>query len=166
MEVNVSRVSAEEGRVLRELRLESLRDSPDAFGQTFEKASEEPDSEWQSTARASAAGDRRAWFAARDDAGAGVGLGQARRRPPHDCLVFSMWVAPRARRAGAGRALLEAVDGWARGWGARRIVLWVFGTNDGAQRFYERIGFRFVREGPDADSGSSYGAVAMERPVA
>ena len=77
-----------------------------------------------------------------------------------------MWVDPDARRTGAGRALIDAVEEWSRGWGARRVVLWVFGTNEGAQRFYERIGFRFVPDGPDAESGLSYGAAAMERMLA
>jgi GNAT superfamily N-acetyltransferase len=140
-------------------------DAPDAFGQTYDNASAEPDSEWRSNARASAKGDRRAWFVAFDDDGVAQGLVQARRRPPDDCLVFSMWVAPGARRSGTGGLLLDAVGEWARSWGARRIVLWVIGTNEGAQRFYERTGFRFVTEGPDADSGHSYGAVAMERPL-
>jgi GNAT superfamily N-acetyltransferase len=163
--MEVRRISADEGPLLRELRLASLDDAPEAFGQTHEQAAREPDAEWHSAARAAAQGDRRAWFLARDAAGAAIGLVQARRRPPTDCLVFSMWVAPAARRSGAGRALLDAVEEWARGWGAQRIVLWVFGANEGAQRFYERIGYRFADGGPDAESGRSYGAVAMERAL-
>ena len=161
--MEVRRITSADWPLLRELRLASLRDAPEAFGQTFENAQAEPDSEWESAARASATGDRRAWFLAFDSAGTQLGLVQARRRPPSECLVFSMWFAPAARRLGTGRALLDAVDRWARGWGAKRIVLWVFGTNEGAQRFYEQTAFRFVPEGPDADSGHSYGAVAMER---
>jgi GNAT superfamily N-acetyltransferase len=161
--MEVRRITADEWALLRELRLASLGDAPQAFGQTREKALGEPDSEWQSAARASSRGDRRAWFLARADDGSDVGLVQARRRPPAECLIFSMWVAPGARRTGAGRALIDAVADWAGGWGATRMVLWVFGANEGAQRFYERIGFRVVSEGPDADSGGSYGALAMER---
>jgi GNAT superfamily N-acetyltransferase len=161
--VEVRRITADDWQLLRTLRLASLRDAPEAFGQTYNNAALEPDAEWQSAARASAKGDRRAWFLFFDDAGLAQGLVQARRRPAADCLVFSMWVAPGARRGGSGRALLGAVESWARGWGAQRIVLWVFGANEGAQRFYERTGFRFVPEGPDAESGRSYGAVAMER---
>jgi hypothetical protein len=37
------------------------------------------------------------------------------------------------------------------------------GTNEGASRFYERIGFQQLTEGPDAESGRDYGAFAMER---
>jgi GNAT superfamily N-acetyltransferase len=164
--MEVRRISVDEWPLLRELRLASLADAPDAFGQTYDNAAREPDSEWRSAARASARGDRRAWFLARDADGSDVGLVQARRRPPSDCLVFSMWVAPRARRGGTGRALIDAVATWAEGWGASRIVLWVFGANEGAHRFYERIGFHVLPDGPDAESGRSYGALAMERRLA
>lgn len=162
--MDVHRIKADEWSLLRELRLKSLLDAPEAFGQRYANAAAEPESEWRSAARASANGDRRAWFLARgDDAGATeVGLVQARRRPPADCLVFSMWVAPDARRTGVGKALIDAIAEWARGWGGQRIVLWVFGANEGALRFYERLGFKLLPEGPDAESGQAFGALAME----
>jgi GNAT superfamily N-acetyltransferase len=90
---------------------------------------------------------------------------QARRRPPDDCLLFSMWVSPSARRTGAGRDLVAAVEAWGRGWGAQRVVLWVIAGNESAMRFYDRIGFRILQSGPDAESGYAYGAIAMERSI-
>jgi GNAT superfamily N-acetyltransferase len=166
--VDIRRITADEWPLLRDLRLASLLDAPEAFGQRYENAAAESEGEWRSAARASASGDRRAWFFARqaDAASAQVtGLVQARRRLPADCLVFSMWVAPAARRGGVGAALIDAAAEWARGWGAQRIVLWVFGANEGALRFYERIGFQVLPEGPDAESGKAYGALAMERSL-
>jgi GNAT superfamily N-acetyltransferase len=162
--VEVTRIKADEWPVLRELRLRSLLDAPEAFGQRYENAESEPESEWRSAARASAAGDRRAWFLARadDPAATEIGLVQARRRPPSDCLVFSMWVAPEARRGGVGKELIESVATWARGWGGTRIVLWVFGANEGALRFYERLGFTVQSDGADAESGRAFGALAVE----
>lgn len=165
----VARITPDDWALLRDMRLRALHDAPEAFGQTYEHAAAEPEFEWRSAARAASAGDRRAWFFARanEPAADGVpaadlGMVQARRRPPHDCLVFSMWVAPEARRAGVGRVLIESAAAWARTWGGRRIVLWVTGVNGGAQRFYERIGFRLINDGPDAESGHAYGAFAME----
>ena len=122
-----------------------------------------PEDEWKSIARTSSTGDRRVWFLARAADGGVVGVVQARRRPPVDCMLFSMWVAPEARRSGVGAALVDAVDAWGGAWGAERVVLWVIATNEGAMRFYERIGFTALNEGPDAESGHAYGAIAMER---
>jgi GNAT superfamily N-acetyltransferase len=164
MSVVVRRIKPADWQTLRELRLQSLLDAPEAFGQTHGHAAAIPDSEWQQNARASSTGDARLWLVASID-DAQVGLVQARRRAPDDCLVFSMWVAPGARRAGVGAMLIDALADWAAGWGARRLVLWVFGANEGAHRFYERIGFTIVPDGPDAESGKSFGAFAMERPI-
>ncbi|MDP8903838.1 MAG: GNAT family N-acetyltransferase [Chloroflexota bacterium] len=165
MNFSVQRISAEEWQLLRELRLAALRDSPEAFGQRYEAASAQTEDEWRQSARAASRGDARAWFIARDGARA-VGLVMGRRRPPDDCLLFSMWVARHARRGGAGRDLVQAIEEWARGWGGRRIVLWVIAGNEEAMRFYERLGFRLLTEGADAESGHVYGAIAMERPIA
>jgi ribosomal protein S18 acetylase RimI-like enzyme len=41
-------------------------------------------------------------------------------------------------------------------------VLWVFGANEGALSFYERLGFHVLPDGPDAASGHAFGALAME----
>lgn len=168
----VTRIQPEEWALLRDMRLLALHDAPEAFGQSYENAAAESELEWRSTARAASAGDRRAWFFARPEGGvpsggrpAELGMVQARRRPPDDCLVFSMWVAPEARRAGVGRALIGAAADWARSWGGRRIVLWVTGANERAMRFYERIGFRLLSDGPDAESGRAFGAFAMELPL-
>lgn len=165
MALLISRIRPEDWTLLRDLRLRSLLDAPDAFGQRYENAAAETDDEWQATARASSSGNRRVWFIARGQTGAAVGLVQARRRPETDCLLFSMWVAPESRRAGVGAALVTAVRTWAAGWGARRVVLWVFGANESAMRFYQHIGFRMLTEGSDAESGHAFGALAMELPV-
>lgn len=166
MGTELSRIRAEEWGLLRDMRLLSLLDSPEAFGQRHVDAAAQSDEEWKSNARASASGTRRIWLIARDaPGGEPLGIVQGRRRPPDDCLLFSMWVAPTARRAGVGGALVDAIESWGRDWGARRVILWVLATNEPAMRFYLRIGFRVLEEGPDAESGRAYGAFAMERLV-
>jgi GNAT superfamily N-acetyltransferase len=171
--VRIRRITPNDGPVLRDLRVRSLSDAPDAFGQTVEEAAGQPDSEWVALARAAAQGERRAWFLAElQDAGTRpeegpsvVGLVLGRRRPPDTLLIFSMWVDPSVRRGGVGRALIDRAESWAAGWGARRSVLWVFAANEPAIRFYLRLGFRTEMEGDDARTGANYGALAMSRPI-
>lgn len=169
MAISIERISAAQGEALRDVRLRALREAPYAFGTRYEDALNEPPGDWTAVARASARGNSRAYFLAleRDPDGqvTTVGMVQARRRPPTDCLLFSMWVAPEVRRLGVGRALVQAVADWGAAWGARRVVLWVTSVNDGAQRFYERIGFSLLERGPEAESGRSYDALALERPI-
>ena len=165
-DIHVRRIQEDEAGLLRGLRLRSLADAPEAFGQTVDEAAARVDEEWRQQARAAASGDRRAWFLAETGAPArAIGLLNGRRRPPDEVMLFSMWVEPESRRLGVGRELIEALEGWARAWGARRSVLWVFAGNEPALRFYERLGFSLQDDTPDAAIGRSYGALAMSRPM-
>lgn len=56
-------------------------------------------------------------------------------------LLEDMVVAPRARGAGVGGALVEAALRRARADGALRVTLLTDGDNAAAQRFYRRHGF-------------------------
>ncbi|MFN8622636.1 MAG: GNAT family N-acetyltransferase [Chloroflexota bacterium] len=167
--LRIRRIRPDEGPLLRELRLRSLADSPDAFGQHVEDAELQPAAEWTATAKAAAGGDRRAWFIAevpRPDGDArAVGLVLGRRRPPDVLLIFSMWVDPAVRRLGVGSRLIATAEAWASTWGARESVLWVFGANDPAIRFYHRLGFTTDRDTDDARTGAQYGALAMRRRI-
>lgn len=70
------------------------------------------------------------------------------RREPGAVEVVALAATP--RRAGAGTALLEAAEAWARGDGAERV--WLVTTNDNvdALRFYQRRGYRLVALRPGA----------------
>ena len=87
-DVTIRRISPDDGPILRELRLRSLADAPDAFGQPLEEARRRPMREWERSARQAARGVDRTWLIAECDAGA-VGLVQGRRRRPGTLLVFS-----------------------------------------------------------------------------
>lgn len=60
-----------------------------------------------------------------------------RRRAHIDNLV----VTARERRAGHGRALVEAAAAWAKAKGAGELLLTVWAGNEAAEQFYERLGF-------------------------
>jgi ribosomal protein S18 acetylase RimI-like enzyme len=65
--------------------------------------------------------------------------------PPRSQLRIAMLaVDPAARGSGVGTLLLQAVIDNARREGFTAVVLEVIDTNPGAQRLYERIGFRPV----------------------
>jgi len=56
--------------------------------------------------------------------------------------VTSFWVDPRARGEGVGNALLLATVEIAKQAGHDELLLWVVGSNEHAQRLYERHGFK------------------------
>lgn len=162
--VRIRRIRPEDGLVLRDLRLRSIADAPDAFGQPLAEARRRPEKEWHRSARQSSHGDNRAWLIAETDDRT-VGLVQGRRRRPGTLLLFSMWVDPAARRLGVGRLLIERLEDWARGWDATETVLWVVGANASAIEFYRELGFTPIGAGQDAEAGARFGALAMRRRI-
>ena len=165
----VRRIGRHEGPRLKALRVRALAEAPDAFGESRAEAEARDEAEYETRARAASDGERRAWFLAEragprtllTDDPRPFGLAMGRRRPPDECLVFSVWVEEAARGAGVGRSLVAAVADWARTWGARRLVLWVFRSNRDAIGFYLRLGFIVEPAGPDAELGAPHDAVAL-----
>lgn len=69
-----------------------------------------------------------------------VRLSKVKQR--HHAVIWGMYVSARARRRGAGRALLDAAIGQARDWGVEQVQLGVTEAAPAAKRLYEAAGFR------------------------
>ena len=68
-------------------------------------------------------------------------------------FIHDVVVEPAARSAGIGARLVEAAAEWLVAHGAPRVMLWTADRNRGAQRLFERLGFRrtmveMTREAP------------------
>ena len=63
-----------------------------------------------------------------------------------DCWLEDLYVEPEARRAGLGKALVEAACEQARARGSRRIELDVSESNAEALSLYQELGFGFKSE--------------------
>lgn len=135
----IRRVTPAEWRELRDTRLTSLLDAPDAFGGTYDASAARSDEWWQGWARTSAESGEQAMFLAWGD-GRPVGISGTFRRDDGWTLI-SMWVEPAHRGAGLGHALVDAVAGFVRAQGGSELVLGVTEGNDVARRLYERCGF-------------------------
>ena len=142
MTLFIRRIRADEGPLLRSIRLQALAETPMAFGSTLAEERAYPDALWHERAAGAAAGcDRATFVAERDGCWIGIVTGLARDQGAEPLLV-SMFVDGNARRTGIGRALVDAVTAWARACGATRLTLWVTSDNYPAVRLYERCGFR------------------------
>lgn len=162
--VRIRRIRATEGRLLRGVRLRSLEDAPEAFGQPLEEAAAKPLLEWDRHALQSSQGQHHTWLLA-EMAGEVVGVVHGRRRSPSTLLIFSMWVDRGARRSGVGGGLIAEAEAWAGRWGATETILWVLLRNRSALHFYQELGFTPVTSGPDAESGARYEAVALRHAI-
>lgn len=149
-------------QALRDIRLEALRDAPDAFGSTYEREARRGEAQWLD--RISRGGTFLAYVpevAASEPAGLAGGY----LEDPVTAELVSMYVRPRARGRGVGEALVASVIGWARDQNAARVHLWVTEANAPARALYERLGFTPTGERQPLPSDPSIGEIAMSRTL-
>ena len=114
--MQIRRVTPDDWRAFREIRLAALQDAPDAFGGTYAESVARPEEWWVEWARKSAESDEQAMFLAWDG-DAPVGIAGTFFDDP-DWVVIAMWVDPARRGGGLGRRLLDAVVDFQRAQGA------------------------------------------------
>jgi ribosomal protein S18 acetylase RimI-like enzyme len=127
--------------VFKEVRLRALKEAPYAFGSTYAHEAQFDEAEWKRRAE-KWRGERGIGFIAMDE---GVACGIAGSflvaEDATRAQLISMWTAPTHRRKGVGQMLVSRVLEWAKSRGARVLQLMVTSPNEGALRFYERLGF-------------------------
>jgi len=139
----IRRLGPGDAAAYRALRLQGLRDHPDAFTSSHDEESAKPLA--VTASRIGADSPDRVYGAFRGNTlCAVVGLGcETRAKARHKGVVFGMFVAPTDVGHGVGSALLaHAIDAARREAGLTQLVLTVTDTNAAAVRLYERAGFR------------------------
>jgi RimJ/RimL family protein N-acetyltransferase len=134
--VTVRRLQPDDWELLRDIRLRSLRESPEAFSSSYEREAAFDETQWRSRADG-------VWFIA-TAGGAVVGVVAGffdDTVPASERHLVAMWVAAQARGSGAAVDLVEAIVDWARDDGATEVSLGVFEDNSRARALYERCGF-------------------------
>ena len=129
------------------MRLAALKEAPYAFGSTYERELEAPESVWRRGL------ETRTRFVAEID---GEVAGTVSGGPGRDrafAAVTAMWVDPRFRRQGIGDLLLRSVLDWLRSKKYREVYLWVADGNDNAERLYLRHGFTRTGESEQVRPG-------------
>ena len=135
--MRVRKLTPDDIETLRTIRIESLRSDPDAFGSTLAREEGRTDDDWRSWL------GRGATFVAEDDEGP-VGLVVVIAHDPPPAGIYAMFVSPRARRGGVGKALVEAALAWSDAVGAPETALLVVDGNTAAITLYESCGFAFT----------------------
>jgi ribosomal protein S18 acetylase RimI-like enzyme len=130
-----------EWQAYRCLRLNALKESPEAFGSTYKDAVKYEDIDWRNRlARTSAENDYPMVALVGDEF---AGLGWVMVEPPKNDVahLYQMWVDPSFRRLGLGRALVESSINWARNRGVKSMLLEVTSGDRPARRLYDSLGF-------------------------
>lgn len=160
-EIRIRALSSDEGSLLKELRLASLADAPEAFGETLDDAHQRDNHWWgRLTETLTDRGPHVAFVAERGEQTLGLIFGIA-DKDPKVARAGGLWVTPLARRSGAGGLLLGAVVDWATTSGREELRLWVPETGAGARALYESLGFEATEQRQQVREGLS--VVAMRR---
>jgi RimJ/RimL family protein N-acetyltransferase len=166
MPAEVRRIHSDEGETLKQVRLAALRDSPSAFGSTYNAEVLRADQEWARRAQeGSRAVDRVTFLAVVDDDV--VGLVGGNRPDPGATAVelVSMWTSPELRRTGVGRSLVSAVLDWASNLAVVSVDLWVTRGNHQAQQLYRAMGFHETGDHQPLPSDPGQDELRMSRPL-
>lgn len=167
--MNIRRLTPADAAAFQALRLHALRESPTAFGASVED--EQSHSLEEVAASLSDDAGRTVFGAWNDTRLLGiVGVGrESGAKESHRGFVRGMYVAPEARAAGLGRALLQAALACARAMpGLRQLTLAVTAGNRAALALYEGAGFSTCGVTPQAlqVDGVFHDEIAMVLDVA
>ena len=166
--MEIKRLGGEDAALLRDVRLRALKDAPYAFSSWLAREADLPAAFWRDRVAESEAGETGAIYVALDG-GRCVAMagGFIADRRWGDAMLWGMWVEPSARSHGIGRQLVEAVAGWAREAGAKRLKLAVaqHEASRPAAALYRTLGFEETGESEPLESDPSSVAVLMARTL-
>jgi len=135
--ISLRRLGPEDAALYRDLRLEALADSPDAFASTLETEQRRP-LDWFAGRLADAF--IMGAFAGERLSGVAGFYVQPGPKHAHKGMLWGMYVRPEYRAAGVGRRLVEAIIGHASER-VELLQLFVVSDNLAARRLYEKLGF-------------------------
>lgn len=160
--LTVRSITALEWQKYREIRLRALKESPEAFGSTWDAEVLRPDETWSARTQESALGQTGRGFFALDGAlPCGIVWCLLSDLEPDTAHIYGMWVDPALRGQGVGRALLAECIAWAKRKEAHCIRLGVTVADSPAMHMYQSQGFGPVGDPELLRPGSTLMAQAM-----
>ena len=163
--ITCRRATKNDVALFREIRLRALKDSPDAYGSTYDAAVERDMYSWEQQLLTTTAGDERnTQFVFKDDDCIGIA---ALYREPSALSgdIIMMWVDPMYRGSCAASSLVENLIDWAKGSGFFTVSLNVTDTNTRAIKFYENKGFLDTGEKVEVDSTRGLRGIRMSQKL-
>ncbi len=162
-EVMVRRLLPADVCIYREIRLEALLTSPEAFGSTYQSESAEPFTWFADRLNNAAVFGA---FDGSDLVGVAGFFGNKGRKEAHKGTLWGMYVRSSARETGVGRRLVQTVLDYAR-QRVELIQLTAVSGNEPARRLYASLGF--IEYGFEKNSlkqdGRYWDEVLMVKPL-
>ena len=152
--IQVRSLEADEGALLKRIRLHALSDSPWAFSSSLAAERSLPDEYWRELVAGIGQFMGSRTFVAERDMSVGAMLGCYPETTERYRLV-AVWVSPEARRQGVGAALLRSVKAWVLEARGTELIVGVFESNTSAIAFYQAQGFELMLPEASTSIGAS-----------
>ena len=168
--VTIRPTNADDAPAYRELRLQGLRDHPEAFGADYETSAARPIEYWQERMHSGAGGEQGITYVA-DAAGELIGMTALVRndlaKTRHAGSIFGVYTRPDWHGTGVADALITACVAYAGVLELRLVRLGVVTANASAIRLYQRCGFQVYGVEPEAlyVNGIYYDELLMARRI-
>jgi GNAT superfamily N-acetyltransferase len=154
MHFEIRSLGASDAAAYQAVRLRGLRESPEAFGSTYdEEIASSLDTVVARIELTSVPNGRVVLGAYADDALVGIAgcYQESKAKLRHKAVIWGMYVAPEARGHGVGRRLLERAITEARTWpDVDRVTITVVERVRAARDLYLSAGFEVFGREPDA----------------
>jgi RimJ/RimL family protein N-acetyltransferase len=134
----VRRLEAHDAAVYRELRLEGLKNHPEAFSSSWEDESGKPDAWWAERLETSTVFG--GWIDDTQLLGVAGFRAHAATKLRHKAVLWGMYVRPAARGTGLAACLVQQVIEHAKPL-VEEICLTVVASNSAGKRLYSAAGF-------------------------
>lgn len=135
-DLSIDRLEPDEWLRYKNIRLASLKDSPDAFGSVYAEVVSRPDESWKDQVS-----ELPTFVAVLNHQDVGTVRFAKDDQGQNACWLISMWVHSDCRGKGIGDALIQALLKCARDEGYTKMFLDVGDFNLAATKLYERNGF-------------------------
>ncbi|MBT2786884.1 MULTISPECIES: GNAT family N-acetyltransferase [unclassified Halomonas] len=141
-EINISVLTRHDWSRYKSVRLNSLQDSPDSFGSTYQQEVALSDAEWQSRLDLKWRGlEALPLIAELEGQSVGLAWGVIHEPDTKIAHIYQMWVSPAVRGKGIAKALLGNISTWALNKGCECIKLTVTTSNAAAVGLYASSGY-------------------------
>lgn len=151
MEYRIRQIRRSEAGQVRNLRLRSLADAPEAMGGNYRSAERRAWARWEARTKSFARGEQSVMFVAEHPHGRLMGSGGAITTLSSlygDVELMWMWAEPQSRQQGIAGALLTQIEKWGQAVGHARMLLECGAGNQVATSLYSRRGYTVQRNRP------------------
>lgn len=154
LKISIQSLIPEKITDFKELRLQALRDTPNAFAGTYEIESKFTEEEWKTWVKQLTSSGE-IFLAQKGNQKVGMIFCYVKKEFEKTAGIGSIWVKPNYRGQGIARGLFQSAFDWARKKELNEVRLGNSEGNIAAQKLYQSVGFSYTGRKEPLTEGSN-----------